>query len=221
LECTESLSCVSPDAKAAALEPPIPPKKEEATDGDKPRYHDGFYLQLALGLSGAGGEAKKFDTGFNDAEFAGGGARLQFAVGMTVTHGLVIGGALAFEGHELRVKDNNDEMVFAADSNTTDLPVFADWYFMPDQGLHAQLAVGPTFGSVKGDGTYFPERRFAGAGLTGLLGVGMEGYISSKWGLGALLQVQVHGMKMEAVSDNEDFQLGYGSLALMFNATYH
>jgi hypothetical protein len=198
----------------------MPPEKEP-TDGDRPRYHDGFYLQLALGLSAAGGEAKKFDTGFNDAEFAGGGPRLQVAVGMTVTPGLVIGGALGLEGHELRVKDNNDEMVFAADSNTTDLPVFADWYFMPDGGLHAQLAVGPTFASVKGDGVYFPDRRFAGAGLTGLLGVGMEGYISSKWGLGALLQLQVHALKMEAVSGNEDYQMGYGSIALLFSGTYH
>jgi hypothetical protein len=216
------LSCVAPDRKPAAREPAVPPENDEAAKGgDRPRYHDGFYLQLAFGLSAAGGEAKKFDTGFNDAEFAGGGARLQVAVGMTVGKGLVLGGALGLEGHELRVKDNNDDMVFAADSSTTDLPLFADWYFMPDQGLHAQLAVGPSFASVKGDGTYFPDRRFAGAGLTGLLGVGMQGYISSKWALGALLQLQVHALKMEAVSGNEDFQMGYGSLALMFSGTYH
>jgi hypothetical protein len=220
LECTDALTCVTPDGKPAAREPVLPPAKA-AGDGDRPHYHDGFYLQLALGLSAAGGEAKKFDTGFNDAEFAGGGPRLQVAVGMTVGTGFVIGGALGLEAHELRVKDNSDEMVFAADSSTTDLPVFVDWYFMPDSGLHAQAAFGPCFGSVKGDGIYFPERRFAGAGLTGLLGVGMQGYISSKWGLGALLQLQMHGMKMEAVSGNEDFQLGYGSLALLFSGTYH
>ncbi len=221
LECTEALTCVSPTSKTEPAEPALPPKRAASPDDDRPRYHDGFYLQLALGLMAAGGEAKGFDDGSGKVDFVGSGPRLHTALGFTVTKGLVIGGLLGLEGHELRVKDTNDDLVFAADSATTDLLAFSDWYFMPDFGFHGQLALGPSFISLKGDGAYFPDRRFAGAGLTALLGVGLQGYISDKWGFGALFQVQAHGMRMEAISSNEDFELGYGSVALLFSATYH
>lgn len=220
-ECTEALTCVSPTSKTEPAEPALPPKRTASPDDDRPRYHDGFYLQLALGLMAAGGEAKGFDDGSGKIDFVGSGPRVHTALGFTVANGLVIGGLLGLEGHELRVKDTNDDLVFAADSATTDLLAFSDWYFMPDFGFHGQLALGPSFISLKGDGAYFPDRRFAGAGLTALLGVGLQGYISDKWGFGALFQVQAHGMRMEAISSNEDFELGYGSASLLFSATYH
>jgi len=177
-------------------------------------------MQFGLGLAVGGGKADRFTDGSGAVEFFGAGPRLHFAVGSTVTDGLVVGGALETQSFVLRVKDNGDT-VRAAEADTVDLLAFIDWYFMPDKGFHAQLGIGPAFGDLNGDGPYIADQRFEGAGFAALLGVGYEWFVSKRWGIGALFQMQARGLRLESTSTNDEFDLRYASPTLLFSGTYH
>jgi hypothetical protein len=72
---------------------------------------------------------------------------------------------------------------------------FADWYFDPTKGLHAQVAVGfaviqAKAGTPDSNGNQVPLTDLSGNGASVMGGVGYDWWVSSQWSLGLLGRVQ-------------------------------
>jgi hypothetical protein len=190
------------------------------------RHHDGFYLQLGLGgstirdsydMSGGGllfGEGSGTVTGFGTAQ--------HLAIGGALAPGFILAGAVVVDvarttSVELDGAKVNPDEGYAL----LTLGPMVDYYFDPDAGFHALAGFG--WGLTSG---VQPEGIDGGSasGYGVFVGVGNEWWISSEWGIGALLRVQyVSAREAPVVLLTDDLVIDHSALgiALMFSATYN
>jgi hypothetical protein len=197
------------------------------------RVHDGFYLRFGTGFGVYEERLESDDSSVYGGEVGGrtvGIASLgEFAMGGTISSGLVLGGgvytAKLLSGH-FRV----DESSPAAPPSELDpelreltvLGPFLDWYPRPHRGLHLQVAVGLAAVTTTNGGFDEDDEdtyRAFGAGV--VLGVGYEWWIGDEWSIGAMARAQA-----AAVSGEDDAKVRWfhgvsTSPALLLTLTYH
>lgn len=190
-----------------------------------PRTHDGFYAQLALGVSRSQNDYTAEGQGiFTDAEgtVSGFGEGHQVAIGGAIVPGLIIAGAgvadlvfspkLENEGEDVEVDDTFAMVSFGP---------LVDFYPDAHGGFHVQAGVG--FGVVSG---VQPEGVDSGgaSGLGIFGGVGYELWIADQWEIGGLLRL--HHVRATESADTllfGEYDAKHRALAvaLMFSATYN
>jgi hypothetical protein len=200
LKARQRAACVIAAALVLVVAPAHRAEAQEA------HVHHGLYVRVAAGASLFSDSAKSDPipfVGTFDGTLKGAAFSSQLAVGGSIMPGLVLGGALFFyhlpspsvtDGELQNVTGTSS--IGAIDFDPTTLTVigpFADWYFNPQLGLHAQAAVGYGLlslgqGSSRGSGIQFIQDQ-SGSGLAAMIGGGYEWWVSSSWGVGVLGQL--------------------------------
>lgn len=153
--------------------------------------HDGFYLQMDLGLGAMGTKAS---SGGTDVELSGGAGQFSLALGGAVTPNFIIAGQLwGVSVSEPDVKVNGQSIGSATDSSLglSGVGLNLTYYFMP---INLYVSATPSIGMLstkQGGQTYETKNGFALR-----LAVGKEWWVSDNWGIGLNLQY--------AHSSNED-----------------
>jgi hypothetical protein len=189
-------------------------------------HHDGFYLQVGLGpsmirddydTSGGGilfGQSRGTITGYGHSQ--------HLAIGGAVAPGFILAGAVVVDIARTTSADYEGAPVDPDESYALlTLGPMVDFYFDPDAGFHALLGLGLGVTSgVQPEGV--DGGSSSGYGL--FAGIGHEWWISSQWGLGALLRVQyVAGTEsvVTLISDTQEIDHRALGVALLFSATYN
>ena len=158
-----------------------------ARAGPAPHTHDGFFLQLDLGVGGLSTESTTFTSalGTGKQEMSGTAAEFSVALGGALNPNFVIGGQLwgttvsspdvKFAGRTLDSTDTTQTL--------SGIGVYLAYYVMP---LNLYVAATPSIGSLslKQGGTEFSTK----SGFALRLAVGKEFWVSDNWGLGLNLQ---------------------------------
>jgi hypothetical protein len=192
--------------------------------------HDGFYLRLGIGLGGASfaGEISSPDPIVDGAGFESRAVAvpIEVAIGGTPVPGLVVGlGSYASVWPSPRDKFKNYGQVLNADGGSFTVASsgpFADWYFRPEQGLHAQAAI--TFATAtmaKSVDTYLPWRDFSGSGWALMTGFGWESWIGDQWSAGILGRVQYGQVLLKSSDGVEKMPTAFAVIGVMASFTYH
>jgi hypothetical protein len=152
--------------------------------------HDGFYLQMALGLGYA--SVKESVGGTDLGTISGLGGAAQLMIGGTVARGLVIGGGIqtgVFPGPKLSTASgysgsaSNDLKL-----NISAVGPFIDYYFDPTQGLHLQALIGLGTMSISDSNGNRSSNNPSGLALA--IGIGNEWWIGEQWSFGVLGRLQ-------------------------------
>ena len=124
------------------------------------REHDGFYLRVGIGPGYALGTNKASGFGVN-ANVRAMDISTEIAVGGTVLPGLVVGGGtFSMVAPSPKYKIGDTEAT-AGGHHVSGTGVFADYYFDPHKGLHAQTALLFAAGYLEGkDGKESGLRRY-------------------------------------------------------------
>ena len=149
-----------------------------------PMTHDGFYFRGATGLGylkssltlPAGQPAESLsglDIGF-DAWFGG-----------SPIPGLVIGGGITtFDVPSPTIKQGGTSSSFPGHAMLDIVGAFGDYYFNPNQGMHAEALIGyGVLGLALNDGTTSTNDP---SGLALGLGFGNDWWVSDEWSIGVL-----------------------------------
>jgi hypothetical protein len=209
--------------------PPPPPAAREGV-----HTHDGFYLRFATGFGVYEERLESDDTALYGGEVSGrtiGIASLgEFAMGGTVSRGLVLGGG--FYTAQLLAGS------FKPDGSSAGIPPaeldpdfrellvvgpFLDWYPRPSRGLHFQVAVGfagitaGTNGNLGDD----DEDAYVAVGGGIVLGAGYEWWIADDWSLGVMARAQAAALSAEDDADVRWFHGVSTGPSLMLTLTYH
>ena len=204
------------------VEPPPPPVP--APDPTV-RRHDGFYLRMGLG---AGYMLSSIDPPPGDLSARGGGVALDFAIGGTVAHGLVIGGGffLASAGN---VTWKGDPVSLVSASDTVKggeaslglIGAFIDYYPNPNDGFHLMGALGIGTQSYTKAGDSPIDEDFAGGGGGFMLGIGYEAWVGSQWSLGGVARVVGTSTSIQGEQSGTNFGGRGIAPGLLFVATHH
>lgn len=224
----------------AAPSPPAP-AEPRATPGapgapDRPvgaYRHDGFYLRFATGFGAVSESLRSRRSeaygGIVEGNSSGFATLGEFALGGTVATGVVLGGgAYSFDIVTATYRATEDSAsappgeLDPARRNFSLVGPFADWYFDPMSGFHAQLALGlATLSAVQLDTSPIDDEPYHAVGAGIMLGIGYEWWVAEEWSLGAMARLTAAFLagKDEA---GVTWHHGLGSSpAPMFTVTYH
>jgi hypothetical protein len=196
-----------------------PPPGVPASSGGRSgkRFHDGFFVQLALGpvylhetWSPTGGGA--------GAIYGGWGTSLETSIGRSVRPGLIVGGRWQL----VAVVDANESYLgttYVAHDTARFLDViaaFVDYYPNPRRGFH----FGGTAGAVAAsnlDAEYGVHATSWGVAISAHLGYDV--FFSSRWSVGVLAQLSAYRYSTSeaGVSSVSDGLLPTLALALTFD----
>ena len=164
-------------------EPP-PPSAENTAGG---HVHDGFYMRFGLNLGPTMVKLKP-DGGGPETSLSGLGYGFDLMFGGTPVDGLAIGGALiSGQTSNPTAEAGGQERELDGTMLLAGIAFFADYYFDPSEGLHAQALLG--FAAVDfvdsqgGSGGNDPTGAMLG------LGVGYDFWIGEEWSVGPLARV--------------------------------
>ncbi len=173
------------------------------------RTHDGFFLQMDVGV---GGMASQVDLGPTELEFSGGAGEFSVAVGGAVSENLILAGHVwATSIEDPTVKINGRE-IGEADSTLTlsGLGLNITYYLMP---ANVYLSITPSITTLTAETDGHEADSESGFGLR--LALGKEWWVSDNWALGLNGQV--------AVSRNEDAGENFDTawVGIAFSATFN
>lgn len=176
------------------------------------RTHDGFFLQMDLGLGGFGTSAEQGGT---EMELSGGAGQFSIGVGGAVTPNFILAGQLwGVSAPDPTVELNGADLGEADGTvSLSGIGVQAVYYFMP---INLFISVTPSITQVSfDDGTATGETE-TGFGLK--FAVGKEWWVSDNWAVGLNGQL--------AYSSNDDKGAGAptwgtGWFGVAFSATYN
>jgi hypothetical protein len=103
---------------------------------------------------------------------------------------------------------------------------FADYYFNPEQGMHAQLGVALANATAarshdSGAAVKVPEQDFTGKGWSAMAGFGWESWIGQEWSAGILGRVQYGEVQLESTSSSDKMPTRFLVLGALASITYH
>ena len=163
------------------------------------RNHDGFFLRLGLNLGyNTLTETREFNgQDLGDASIRGVAGGFDLLLGGTPAPGLVIGGALiqAYSS-DPTVEINDVESEADGTLLLIGAAFFANYYFDPKEGLHAQALIG--YGALDFVNS---EGQSGGNDPTGLIlgaGVGYDFWIGDQWSVGPFGRVLYAKMSVDA-----------------------
>jgi hypothetical protein len=174
------------------------------------REHDGLYLRIGLGPGYTIGSSS-----VGDASESGGGVAInsELALGGTVAPGLVVGGGT----FPMVVPAPSYGGVDAGGHHLSATGVFADYYFDPARGLHAQAALLFVAGYRESAGAVGSG---VGFGFGAMLGIGYEFWLGNQWSLGPLLRFTYYHWSAET-DDGTSLGMDLVTPALLLAVTYH
>lgn len=183
-----------------------------------PRAHDGFYLRAGIGPGYALGTNSAGSADGAKADVRALDISTELAAGGTVLPGLVVGGGTFSMIAPAPKYEVSGASSTAGGHHVSGTGAFADYYFDPRQGLHAQLAVLFTAGYLEGkDG----KESGLGFGFGAMLGGGYELFVSDQISLGAVLRVTWYRLSVEGHDSHAKSTLSLFSPALLFAMTVH
>ncbi len=144
--------------------------------------HDGFYLQLGLGVGGANSKASQFGS---SAEISGTGAVLNLAAGGAVNPELLLGGRIwsAVVSNPNVKFDGVDQGSAQGDFGLVGYGFDLVYYFNPS---NFYLGASPAFTRIHVKDSLSDEYSDWGFGFR--LAAGKEWWVSDNWGLGLDLE---------------------------------
>ena len=207
LQCTPQLTCeLPPDIqKQRTIEDYEAARKRETV-----RRHDGFYLRAGITVGYAVDHA---NTAERETVLTGLGGFVDYAIGGTITDGLV----LAFAHHMLGVGSPDTEVNgVALDKDHTALyqvlGVLVDFYPDPSAGWHVAWTIG--FGAA--DILIHDEDNAGDLGLGLALGGGHDFWFAEQWSFGL-------GARLMFIHDSSDAYGDHNALVpmLAISLVYH
>jgi hypothetical protein len=176
-----------------------------------PHTHDGFYLQLDLGL---GYLSTSAEVGPYEATYSGVTIPSAIFLGGTVGPVVIGGGVFTDYAFSPSGEINGQESDLGGDVSLSliGIGVFADIYPDPTKGLHFQPFIGWGGLNASQDGND------GGSDPTGLVlavGGGYDFFVSDEWSIGAMARIAYAPLKLEDVSYNTI------APALLATFTYH
>lgn len=208
-----------PAAPPQTYEPPPPPRSEDRTV----HYHDGFYLNFALGVGSMTTTvtADPAPPVSNDVKITGVGVAGQLLFGGTPAPGLVLGGGtmgLSIAKAKLTV---NDQEVPVQDDTVvlSMIGPFVNYYVDPEGGFHILGYLG--FAQLSSNDTDSNDEP-VGFGL--VAGVGYEWWVGEQWGLGVLGKFMYANTQLDVdLVGGGTATAKYQTLvpALLMSVTYH
>ena len=163
-----------------------------------PRVHDGFYFSASLGPGFVASGSTSPPGGSPSVNVSGAGLALELAVGGTIARGFALGGAIFGASVPSPSYSAMGASVNGGSALASSIGPFADWYFDPTKGLHAQLGIGyavlkaskgnPT--SVGGQTLVYPGSDQGGNGGALLVGMGYDFWVGDQTSLGFVARVQ-------------------------------
>jgi hypothetical protein len=224
-----------------------PPNADARFDGKRTHYtrvadasrrrHDGFYFRFALGIgvghdsmSASGVLPTSQELSFEARPFSGSGgssaATTELAFGFTPASGFAVGLGVYTASLLHLLVDVNDPNTGTYSFRVSQLAIigpFADWYFDPASGLHAELTPGlATY--VAGVG--YPEIAGALAQAHTALGFGVSAGLGYDWWIGDQWSIGILGRLLFGVTSGTDNRhVGWSHAtyapAALLTATYH
>jgi len=198
-------------------QPPVysmaPPAPVESMEGF--HTHDGFFLQVHVGISATGFSSKQAGVKTN---YVGGGVSSGVAIGGTIARGLVLYGA--FFGTNT---GNLDKQV-AGTSVNSDLNEIAVGAFGPGLAYYFErcnLYLSATFGLAgfaANDGGAGVKVDSSKSGAAFDFMVGKEWWVSRDWGLGIAGELMAASLKDKNVPG---LTWSASGLSILFSATYN
>jgi hypothetical protein len=210
------LFAFSLDARAQAPAPPqAAPPAPAPIPARPPGYHthDGFFLQMNLGLGAMNSKASQ--DGFS-AELSGGAGEFGIALGYALTPSFIIAGDLwGVSVPDPTVKFNGTS-VDAGDTTygLSAIGVNLTYYFMPH---NFYVTVVPSIGALTAESGGTSSDTESGFAIR--LAVGKEWWVSDNWGLGLNLQY-AHSSKKDS-PDSGAPTWGTNWFGVAFSATYN
>lgn len=204
-----------------------PPKREERSAGE--RYHDGFYLRMAVGVGYFLGRARPADVSDQLADdlevgISGVSIPVEFAIGGTPTPGLVIGGGaygIHLPSGTYKAGHGDKTLSESADYGSASLLApFIDVYPNPRQGFHFQVAAGYAVANP-GKSDKIVDTTLSGGGFGAMAGLGVEGWVGPQWGMGMLARVQYMSVELKDSDDKNKTDFIALTPSLLMSATFH
>jgi hypothetical protein len=171
------------------LQPPPPGPPPAPARGD--REHDGFYFSIGLGLSYVGDSIGS--NRFDGASLSGVGVADKLAIGGTPARGFVLGAAVEDDtafSPTLRI-DGDKRSDGPRTFTLSRLGAFADYYFDPSKGLHAQALLG--FSVLTAD-----DSKDLPVGFAASLAFGHDWWVGSQSSIGILARVTFSSLVYQA-----------------------
>ena len=222
-----SMLVVSGNAFAAdSDESPATP----AARSDRPHFHDGFYLRMAVGSGGmrwrdqAVSEANVGDTNVNAA-----GGAAEVSVGGTPSPGFVVAGSLlAFGSAYGDLNDGNGSTHLTKTIGYALFGATLDLFPDPRSGFHFGGTLGPAFATKTEDDQV--HRRWTttiGAGMS--LATGYDWWIARQWSLGFLVRAtgarfwgsMTYDDVTDATTHEHSSRRAVGTIAVLFTGLFH
>ena len=189
-----------------------------AQDGGA-RTHDGFHLSLGAGAAYTT-TAVGLDPeppGAPDVSITGFGFAGQLLIGGNIAPGLVLGGGnMGFHVFSPKVKVGDAESDGDGALAGNLLGIYADYYFDPNEGLHAMALIGLATLDDADDDT---DKLAVGFGAA--LGLGHEWWVADEWSIGVLGRVQLMTTTLELEATKTDATFATVAPALLLTGTYH
>jgi len=202
-----------------------PPPGYGAAQDESVHFHDGFYFRFGLGIGSLHVNTTP-DEGEGEIITTGTGGAVEIALGGTPTPGFVLGGAIS----GMSVSEPDMEMKLGGESykdtakdetwTQSSIGLFADYYFDPEGGFHAQGLLA--LGVLAVDDTSEADADVSATGPLFALGLGYEGWIAEQWGIGVLGRLTYASLKSDKIGD-DDVKLNHTviSPALLLTITCH
>lgn len=165
------------------------------TASAEPHTHDGFFMRLGLNF-GPNMTSQTIDPGGLESDFSGLQIGSDLMLGGTPVPGLVLGGTLLWgRTADPTVESGGQSRTLDGSLILLGLGFFANYYFDPTQGLHAQAILG--YGAIDfvsssgASGGNDPSGAILG------LGVGYDFWIGNQWSVGPFGRVLYSNMSVE------------------------
>jgi len=203
------------------------------------RFHDGFYLRLAVGIGGVSGRYRGDFSGADKFDVSGIAALDEVAFGGTPSPGVVIGGGIygsttpsptmSFRGVDQKMGAVGVGVVGP----------FVDVYPNPQVGFHVQGAIGlAVLSAAKGDAQLVcnsvtsvgpicvteinPPDDYFGTGLGVVVGAGYEGWIGDQWSIGGMARLTYASGTLRPMNETiPDVKASVLVPGALFTVTYH
>lgn len=175
--------------------------------------HDGFFLQMDLGV---GAMSSKASSGGIDVELSGTAAQFSLVLGGVVAPNFIVGGHLwGVTVSSPDVKVNGSSLGSVSDSSIglSGVGLNLTYYFMP---INIYVSATPSIGVLtakQGGNSYDTKNGFAFR-----LAAGKEWWVSDNWGIGLNLQF-AHGSNEDKGTNPPTWGTNWFGVA--FSATYN
>lgn len=198
--------------------PEVPPSDGSRKDPKTFHRHDGFFLRMGVDTGYLWNFAES-RRAFDDFSVRGAPVLPSFALGGTLTSGLVVGGTVGFaQVFSPVVEQNGSSVVSGQSARWLELGPFVDYYPNPSNGWH--VLGGVSYLNFEKQGRTGSVAGFWGAGVSMSLGIGYEEWISNQWSFGGRLKLTAASLSQNGDANEQyDYLLLFPSVGLTF--TYH